>query len=114
MLAELVVFSHALLAPSLRIAARLRPPRARSLSTSTTSIFGAGARLSGLRGLRLSVSPAGPRSRLTPMAFASPTENQLLHDAGAAVLTAGVALGLLRFWEELVKRGVLEQVRRSV
>ncbi|KAK3162373.1 hypothetical protein QOZ80_1BG0088790 [Eleusine coracana subsp. coracana] len=33
----------------------------------------------------------------------------LVHDLGSAVVTAGVALALLRFFEELARRGVCEQ-----
>ena len=34
----------------------------------------------------------------------------LAHDLGSAAVTAGVALALLKFFEELAKRGVFEQV----
>jgi farnesol kinase len=34
----------------------------------------------------------------------------LAHDLGSAAITAGVALALLKFFEELAKRGVFEQV----
>lgn len=34
----------------------------------------------------------------------------LAHDLGSAVVTGGVALALLKFFEELAKRGVFEQV----
>ncbi|XP_020101902.1 probable phytol kinase 2, chloroplastic isoform X4 [Ananas comosus] len=37
-------------------------------------------------------------------------ESAVVRDTAAAALTAGVALALLRFWEELAKRGVFEQV----
>ncbi|CAD5184346.1 probable phytol kinase 2, chloroplastic isoform X1 [Musa acuminata AAA Group] len=36
-------------------------------------------------------------------------ESSVVHDLGAAALTSATALGLLRFWEELAKRGVFEQ-----
>lgn len=36
-------------------------------------------------------------------------ENSLVNDVGASALTSGVALGLLRFWEEVAKRGVFDQ-----
>jgi hypothetical protein len=45
------------------------------------------------------------------MAAAIPPEaSGLAHDLGSAAVTAGVALALLRFFEELAKRGVFEQV----
>jgi len=34
----------------------------------------------------------------------------LAHDLGSAAVTASVALALLKFFEELAKRGVFEQV----
>jgi hypothetical protein len=37
-------------------------------------------------------------------------ESPLLRDAGAAVLTAGAAMVVLRFWEEVGNRAVLDQV----
>uniref|UniRef100_A0A0E0JQK8 Uncharacterized protein n=1 Tax=Oryza punctata TaxID=4537 RepID=A0A0E0JQK8_ORYPU len=44
------------------------------------------------------------------MAAAIPPEaGGLAHDLGSAAVTAGVALALLRFFEELAKRGVFEQ-----
>ncbi|XP_040376070.1 probable phytol kinase 2, chloroplastic [Oryza brachyantha] len=45
------------------------------------------------------------------MAAAVPAEaaGLLAHDLGSAAVTAGVALALLRFFEELAKRGVFEQ-----
>lgn len=43
---------------------------------------------------------------------AVPPENTLLYDVGVSALASGVALGLLRFWEELAKRGVFEQVEK--
>ncbi|KAM3274134.1 hypothetical protein ACQJBY_043361 [Aegilops geniculata] len=36
-------------------------------------------------------------------------ESPLLRDAGAAVLTGGVAMAVLRFWEEVGNRALLEQ-----
>ncbi|ONK77078.1 uncharacterized protein A4U43_C02F2880 [Asparagus officinalis] len=48
------------------------------------------------------------RRRASVMALMLP-ESPLVRDACAAVVTAGVALGLLRFWEELAKRRVFEQ-----
>jgi hypothetical protein len=41
-------------------------------------------------------------------------ENTLLYDVGVSALASGVALGLLRFWEELAKRGVFEQVKKRL
>jgi len=38
----------------------------------------------------------------------------LVQDICAAAVTAGVALGLLRFWEEVAKRRVFEQVLTSI
>lgn len=37
------------------------------------------------------------------------TESPLLRDAGAAVLTAGAAMAVLRFWEEVGNRALLDQ-----
>lgn len=34
----------------------------------------------------------------------------LAHDIGSSAVTAGVALALLKFFEELAKRGVFDQV----
>lgn len=34
----------------------------------------------------------------------------LAHDLGSTAVTAGVALALLKFFEELAKRGIFEQV----
>ncbi|XP_078181590.1 phosphatidate cytidylyltransferase family protein isoform X2 [Carex rostrata] len=52
---------------------------------------------------------AGVRLRLRPIMAAVLPESTLLHDIGVSALASGVALGLLRFWEELAKRGVFEQ-----
>uniref|UniRef100_A0A0A9DN44 Uncharacterized protein n=1 Tax=Arundo donax TaxID=35708 RepID=A0A0A9DN44_ARUDO len=49
--------------------------------------------------------------RPTMAALISPDSGGgLVHDLGSAAVTAGVALALLRFFEELAKRGVFEQV----
>jgi farnesol kinase len=37
-------------------------------------------------------------------------ESPLLRDAGAALLTAGAAMAVLRFWEEVGNRALLDQV----
>jgi farnesol kinase len=37
-------------------------------------------------------------------------ESPLLRDAGAAVLTAGAAMAVLRLWEEVGNRALLDQV----
>ncbi|KAL6614226.1 hypothetical protein ACP70R_036496 [Stipagrostis hirtigluma subsp. patula] len=54
---------------------------------------------------------AADRSRRPTMAAAIAPEagGSLAHDLGSAAVTAGVALALLRFFEELAKRGVFEQ-----
>uniref|UniRef100_A0A0D3HQE7 Dolichol kinase n=1 Tax=Oryza barthii TaxID=65489 RepID=A0A0D3HQE7_9ORYZ len=39
----------------------------------------------------------------------SPTESPVLRDAGAAVLTGATALAVLRFWEEVGNRALLDQ-----
>jgi farnesol kinase len=39
-------------------------------------------------------------------AVISPEGGGLIHDLGSAAVTAGVALALLRFFEELARRGV--------
>ncbi|BAF28951.1 Os12g0105500, partial [Oryza sativa Japonica Group] len=39
----------------------------------------------------------------------SPMESQVLRDAGAAVLTGATALAVLRFWEEVGNRALLDQ-----
>jgi farnesol kinase len=46
------------------------------------------------------------------MAEAIPLEaaGGLAHDLGSAAVTASVALALLKFFEELAKRGVFDQV----
>ncbi|KAL5227692.1 hypothetical protein ABZP36_015957 [Zizania latifolia] len=50
------------------------------------------------------------RSQKGTMAAAIPPEaSGLVHDLGSAAVTASVALALLRFFEELAKRGVFEQ-----
>ncbi|KAJ4796044.1 Phytol kinase [Rhynchospora pubera] len=54
------------------------------------------------RGVRLRRRP------IMGMAAISP-ESTLVHDLGVSALASGVALGLLRFFEELAKRGVFEQ-----
>ena len=46
-------------------------------------------------------------------AVISPGDSGLAHDLVCSVVTAGVALGLLRLFEELAKRGVFEQVSQS-
>ncbi|URE47381.1 Cytidylyltransferase family [Musa troglodytarum] len=46
---------------------------------------------------------------LATMAHPISLESSVIHDLGAAALTSATALGLLRFWEELAKRGVFEQ-----
>jgi farnesol kinase len=43
-------------------------------------------------------------------AVISPADSGLVHDLVSSAVTAGVALGLLRLFEELAKRGVFEQV----
>ncbi|XP_020571721.1 probable phytol kinase 2, chloroplastic [Phalaenopsis equestris] len=45
----------------------------------------------------------------TPMAVISLESGALLQDAVASAVASGVALALLRFWEEMAKRGVFEQ-----
>lgn len=54
----------------------------------------------------------GLRLRRRPIMAAVLPESALLHDVGVSALASGVALGLLRFWEELAKRGVFEQVKK--
>jgi hypothetical protein len=43
-------------------------------------------------------------------AVISPGDGSLAHDLVSSAVTAGVALGLLRLFEELAKHGVFEQV----
>jgi hypothetical protein len=38
------------------------------------------------------------------------TQNPLLRDAGAAVLTGGAAMAVLRLWEQVGNRALLDQV----
>ncbi|TVU36706.1 hypothetical protein EJB05_18650 [Eragrostis curvula] len=54
---------------------------------------------------------AADRTRRPTMAAAISPEggDGLVHDLGSAAVTAGIALALLRFFEELAKRGVCEQ-----
>ncbi|KAF0887506.1 hypothetical protein E2562_002236 [Oryza meyeriana var. granulata] len=49
------------------------------------------------------------RSKGAMAAAIPPEAGGLAHDLGSAAITAGVALALLRFFEELAKRGVFEQ-----
>uniref|UniRef100_A0A0E0C9U6 Uncharacterized protein n=1 Tax=Oryza meridionalis TaxID=40149 RepID=A0A0E0C9U6_9ORYZ len=51
----------------------------------------------------------GNRRKGTMAAAIPPEASGLAHDLGSAAVTAGVALALLRFFEELAKRGVFEQ-----
>ncbi|KAF2953131.1 probable phytol kinase 2, chloroplastic [Oryza sativa Japonica Group] len=51
----------------------------------------------------------GSRRKGTMAAAIPPEASGLAHDLGSAAVTAGVALALLRFFEELAKRGVFEQ-----
>jgi hypothetical protein len=55
---------------------------------------------------------AADRSRRPTMAAVISPEggSGLVHDLGSAAVTASVALALLRFFEELARRGVCEQV----
>ena len=55
---------------------------------------------------------AAERARRPTMAAAISLEagGGLAHDLGSAAVTASVALALLKFFEELAKRGVFEQV----
>jgi hypothetical protein len=41
------------------------------------------------------------------------TENPVVRDAGAAVLTGVAAAAVLRFWEEVANRALLDQVGSS-
>ncbi|KAI5007184.1 hypothetical protein ZWY2020_047132 [Hordeum vulgare] len=49
------------------------------------------------------------RRATTMAAVASPGDGGLVHDLVSSAVTAAVALGLLRFFEELAKRGVCDQ-----
>uniref|UniRef100_A0A1D1XR53 Putative phytol kinase 2, chloroplastic n=1 Tax=Anthurium amnicola TaxID=1678845 RepID=A0A1D1XR53_9ARAE len=62
---------------------------------------------------RISPAPAQGRVRrrsTSPRASMWAAQGEVVHDVFAAAITSGVALGLLRFWEELAKRGVFDQV----
>ncbi|KAG1365671.1 putative phytol kinase 2, chloroplastic [Cocos nucifera] len=91
--------------PPVRSAAFLvRPSAAASSSASAAAAtFGRSSSLL-LRPARLRAPPGALRSLVSM----SP-ENPLVHDVCASAVTAGVALGLLRFWEELAKQGLFEQ-----
>uniref|UniRef100_A0A6V7QSK6 Uncharacterized protein n=1 Tax=Ananas comosus var. bracteatus TaxID=296719 RepID=A0A6V7QSK6_ANACO len=54
-----------------------------------------------------SPEPAAPPPR--PPKCSLSLDGAVVRDVGAAALATGVALGILRFWEELAKRGVFEQ-----
>uniref|UniRef100_A0A1D1XNQ1 Putative phytol kinase 2, chloroplastic n=1 Tax=Anthurium amnicola TaxID=1678845 RepID=A0A1D1XNQ1_9ARAE len=61
---------------------------------------------------RISPAPAQGRVRrrsTSPRASMWAAQGEVVHDVFAAAITSGVALGLLRFWEELAKRGVFDQ-----
>ncbi|KAJ6831075.1 putative phytol kinase 2, chloroplastic [Iris pallida] len=49
------------------------------------------------------------RPRIVSASASMLPESQWVHDAGAAAVTAGAALGLLKFWEEVAKRGFFDQ-----
>ncbi|RRT46521.1 hypothetical protein B296_00041928 [Ensete ventricosum] len=94
---EISLLCHA--APPIRSSAHLG-------RRSFPSVFGSPPLLP--PGFRSSCFP--PRRLLATMAHPMPLESSVVHDFGAAALTSATALGLLRFWEELAKRGIIEQV----
>nr|XP_010923000.1 uncharacterized protein LOC105046178 [Elaeis guineensis] len=54
-----------------------------------------------------------PRScRIFPQPSVDVAGEPLVHDVCTSVVVSGVILGLLRFWGELAKRGVFEQLRK--
>lgn len=98
-----VVF-HSILPPVRSAVFLVRP----STAAIATAAFGRSSSL--LLCLRFrSALLRTPPGAIRSLASMSP-ESPLVHDVCASVVTAGVALGLLRFWEELAKRGVFEQV----
>uniref|UniRef100_A0ACD5W4E3 Uncharacterized protein n=1 Tax=Avena sativa TaxID=4498 RepID=A0ACD5W4E3_AVESA len=105
----LTVYSHpfSLPPPSFPLYARLRSRHLRSPTTAaaSTSSFAPPSLPCRRRGC------AADRSRRSTAmaAVISPGDGALAHDLVSSAVTAGVALGLLRLFEELAKRGVFEQ-----
>ncbi|KAJ0987637.1 hypothetical protein J5N97_005993 [Dioscorea zingiberensis] len=79
-----------------------RPPVLVGRSATLTS----GARIPAFRRVCLEARIGPVRSLRAVMLL---PEDPLFHDVCAAALTAGFALALLRFWEEMAKRRVFEQ-----
>ncbi|KAL4189603.1 hypothetical protein AMTRI_Chr08g166140 [Amborella trichopoda] len=52
---------------------------------------------------------SGVSRRVLTRAAVMLPENQVVRDVAAAGIAAGAALGLLRFWDEMAKRGVFDQ-----
>uniref|UniRef100_A0ACD5VM08 Uncharacterized protein n=1 Tax=Avena sativa TaxID=4498 RepID=A0ACD5VM08_AVESA len=105
----LTVYSHpfSLPPPSFPLHARLRSRHLRSPTSAaaSTSSFAPPSLPCRRRGC------AADRSRRSTAmaAVISPGDGALAHDLVSSAVTAGVALGLLRLFEELAKRGVFEQ-----
>ncbi|CAO2197067.1 unnamed protein product [Urochloa humidicola] len=95
--------------------ATLRYSRLPSPSLAAPTHAAAAAAASAPRSLcflrRSRSSSAAERTRRPTMAEAISLEasGDLYHDLGSTAVTAGVALALLKFFEELAKRGVFEQ-----
>ncbi|WOL04828.1 putative phytol kinase 2, chloroplastic [Canna indica] len=108
MVAEFSLPCHALLRPrSATDLDRHSPPSfAASAAAAFPSFLSTSIRSAPLPHLR--VSSRARRWQATTAATMMP-ESSLVHDLGAAAVTSAVALLLLRFWEELAKRGVFEQ-----
>ncbi|OAY83488.1 putative phytol kinase 2, chloroplastic [Ananas comosus] len=71
-------------------------------SSAAAAAVSGGVRRGDLVGARRRRRPDPPKCSLS-------LDGAVVRDVGAAALATGVALGILRFWEELAKRGVFEQ-----
>ncbi|KAG6466646.1 probable phytol kinase 2, chloroplastic [Zingiber officinale] len=103
MVAQVTATIPALAPP--RSAARLDGRRALSFLSTSYPGFSQAFLPPGL----LSSSSSSFRRITATMAAPVSLDSSILHDLGASAVTSFVALGLLRFWGELAKRGVFEQ-----
>ncbi|KAF7038445.1 hypothetical protein CFC21_048631 [Triticum aestivum] len=86
-------------------------PRSRPLCSPTSSAPTASSSSPppSLRFLRRGCAADRSRRATTMAAVVSPGDGGLVHDLMSSGVTAAIALGLLRFFEELAKRGVCDQ-----
>uniref|UniRef100_A0A453FUY1 Uncharacterized protein n=2 Tax=Aegilops tauschii subsp. strangulata TaxID=200361 RepID=A0A453FUY1_AEGTS len=86
-------------------------PRSRPLCSPTSSapIASSSSPPPSLRFLRRGCAADRSRRATTMAAVVSPGDGGLVHDLMSSGVTAAIALGLLRFFEELAKRGVCDQ-----